>query len=168
MLYASRGYKILMSKSDHALDDATIQKRIEERPPLVSIAFAWTKQAASKISTTNWLEKKSQGSSGSSLSKPIAFVAASSPEGSVPEGLPQSALKAEIPDDESDEEDFIPFAWTKKPPASEIAAQANITDEDPLGLATAFSEKAWDQVENLESTVAKSSSSQAGSSSADW
>ena len=35
-------------------------------------------------------------------------------------------------------------------------------------MATVFSEKAWDQVENLEITSANSSSSLAGSSSADW
>jgi hypothetical protein len=166
LLYASRGYKILMSKSEHALDDATIQKKIEEQPPLVSIAFAWTKQAASKISTTKWLEKKSQ-SSGSSPSKTIVFVAASSPEGSVPEGLQPSAPGTQIPDTDSDD-DFVPFAWAKKPIAPEAAAQAAVTDEDPLGLATVFSGQAWDQVENLEAAAAKGSSSQTESSSAAW
>jgi hypothetical protein len=166
LLYASRGYKILMSKSEHALDEETIQKKIEEQPPLVSIAFAWTKQAASKISTTKWLEKKSQ-SSGSSPAKTIVFVAASSPEGSVPEGLQPAAPGTQVPDSDSDD-DFEPFAWAKKPVVPKAAAQTVVVDEDPLGLATVFSGQVWDQVENLEAAAATGSSSQAGSSSAAW
>ena len=165
MLYASRGYKILLSKSEHALDDAMIQKKIEEQPPLVSIAFAWTKQAASKISTTKWLEKKSQINS---PPKPAAFVSAgSTPEGSVPDGLPPFVPGPQIPDSDSDE-DYVPFAWAKKPIAPEAAAQAAVVDEDPLGLATVFSGQAWDPVENLEATVEKGSNSKDELSSTTW
>ena len=165
MLCASRGYKILLSRSEHALDDAMIQKKIEEQPPLVSIEFAWTKQAASKISTTKWLEKKSQINS---PPKPAAFVSAgSTPEGSVPDGLPPFVPGPQIPDSDSDE-DYVPFAWEKKPIAPEAAAQAAVVDEDPLGLATVFSGQAWDPVENLEATVEKGSNSKDELSSTTW
>jgi hypothetical protein len=156
LLLSSRGYKILVSKGDHALNEETIQKKMQEQPPLVSIAFAWTKQAANKISTTKWLEKSS---SSSSLSKPVVFVASSSVE-----GPPASAAEPEVPDIESDD-DFVPFAWTKTPPAPGTEDQPNATNEDPLGLATIFSNRTWDQVENLEPPAAASSSSQTGASS---
>ena len=162
LLFATRGYKILMPKSEHAFGWATIPKRIAER---YNIASDWTSQAARKISSTRSFEKDSQGSS---PSRSAAFVTPGNLEGIVPEGLPRSAQKALVPDDEPDAELLIPLAWSQEPPISESAAPVNSTVEDPLELTTVFSEKAWDQVENLELSSAPSSSSKAGTSSADW
>jgi hypothetical protein len=72
-----------------------------------------------------------------------------------------------VPDSDSDDE-FVPFAWAKKPVAPEVKDQKAAVDEDPLGLATAFSGQVWVQIEDLETTTAKGVSAPVELDSAAW
>jgi hypothetical protein len=135
-LLVSKGYKILMKKL--APDDqASELLRIEEQPPLVSIAFAWTKTATNKINRERRLSKQAQGGSASSSSAamaPVVFVASTEPAPTPAE------VSSAVSSDSEDE--HVPFAWMKGPVTGTGSTAAN-----PTELTTPFDGDVWNLLE---------------------
>jgi hypothetical protein len=137
-LVVSRGYKILLKECADPADESSLLNRIEEQPPLVSIAYAWTKTAANKINQARRQSKQDLGSSSSSGAAlaPIAFVS-----GGVLEAAPVEDPAAALSED-SEPEEHVPFAWTKL-----SAAGTSSTSANPPELATVFDGKVWTLLE---------------------
>ena len=53
-LVITKGYHILVKKLADPTDESALLNRIEDQPPLVSIAYSWTKSAANKIDKDKW------------------------------------------------------------------------------------------------------------------
>jgi hypothetical protein len=144
-LMVSKGYKILMKKV--ASDDAaSALLRIEEQPPLINIAFAWTKTAANKINRDRRMSKQTQESGASSsgaFSAPIAFVGGEQSEPAPSEALPVLSSDSEPGETEA-------FAWARDPVTGTCTVSA-----DPTELATAFAGSVWNVLEEKLDSLAK-------------
>ncbi len=119
-------------------DEASVVLGLEEQPPLVSIAFAWTKAATNKITQARRLSKQTQGSSASSSGAaltPVVFVASEKSEPAPAEA------PAEVPSD-SEPEEHVSFAWTETPVTGTGSTSAN-----PTELTTAFDGDVWNLLE---------------------
>jgi hypothetical protein len=129
-------FKILM-KHVAPEDEKSTLLRLEGEPPLMSIAFAWTKAATNKINLSRRLSRQAQGSSASSSAAPAALAFVPSTEA---EPAPAAAAKTDVSDSDSDDPE--PFAWTKTPDPSTGSASAN-----PPELATVFDGSVWKLLE---------------------
>jgi hypothetical protein len=118
-------------------DQADLLLRTEAQPPLISIAFTWTKAAVKKIDRDRYETLQVQGGSDSSSSAaiaPVAFVSGTEP-------APAPAEVSSAASSESEEE-HVPFAWMQNPVAGTGSTEAN-----PKGLATPYDGAVWDLLE---------------------